>query len=223
MRTKTLLIAAAALAATVISSQAQVYSGVVGYVNVTAPSGKFVFLNNPLTTGNDVISNVVQNVPGGTTVNIWNGSGFDVLQYTALSHTWKQGTTATNTYPLPPGKGFFLTASANTNVTFVGSTLISPGSDESITNGLSTSLNAVGALVPISDVVTNAATFGLLVAGGSTLQQWSVPNQTFSVFQYSSLSHVWKQGTTVTNPVIGVAEGFFIQPASATNWVITLP
>jgi hypothetical protein len=222
MRTKTLLIAAAALAATVISSQAQVYSGVVGYVNVAAPSGQFVFLNNPLTTGNDVISNVVQNVPGGTTVDIWNGSGFDLLTYSALSHSWKIGTLATNTYPLPPGKGFFLTASANTNVTFIGSTLISPGSGASITNTVVNSLQAVGNLIPISDAVTNASTFDLLVPGGTTLQQWSVANQTFSLFTYSSLSHNWKIGTSITNPVIGVAEGFFIQPPTTTNWVETL-
>lgn len=222
MRTKTLLIAAAALTATVISSEAQVYSGVVGYVNVTAPAGKFVFVANPMTTGNDVISNVVQNVPGGTTVDIWNGMGFDLLTYSALSHSWKIGTTATNTYPVPPGLGFFLTAPSTTNVTFVGSTLISPGTGASITNVLPNTLQAVGNLIPVSDVITNTATFNLVVPGGTTLQKWSVANQQFTLFTYSALSHTWKVGTTATNPIIQPAEGFFIQPPATTNWVETL-
>ncbi len=52
MRTKTLLIAAAALAATVISSEAQVYSAnVVGYVNVVLQGG-YNLEANPFDDGN---------------------------------------------------------------------------------------------------------------------------------------------------------------------------
>jgi hypothetical protein len=222
MRTKTLLIAAAALAATVISSQAQVYSGIVGYASVSAQPGQYIFVANPMTTGNDVISNVLQNLPGATTAEIWNGAGFDVLTYSALAHAWKLGTLATNTYPLPPGTGFFLqnTTVAITN-TFVGTVLAANGG--SVTNSLGTAVNAIGSLLPISDTVTNTATFDLQVGGASTLQQWSVANQHFAVFTYSALAHTWKQGTATTNPVIGVAEGFFLQPSAATNWVQTLP
>jgi hypothetical protein len=224
MRTKTLLIAAAALAATIISSEAQtpVYSGnVVGYVSVPTPSGQFIFMNNPLTTGNDVISNVVQNVPGGTTADVWNGSGFSLFTYSALSGHWKQGSTIVDTTPLPPGVAFFLTTPTATNVTFVGTVVAPTGG--TATNALTTALSPVGALVPISDVVTNPATFNLQVAGGSTLQQWNIPNQQFSLFTYSALSHSWKIGSTATNPIIGVGEGFFIQSATATNWVQALP
>ena len=223
MKTKTLLIAAAALAATVISSEAQVYSGVVGYVSVAAQPNQFIFVNNPLTTGNDVISNVLQNLPGGTTAQIWNGSGFSTYTYSALQHHWKQGTSIADTTPLAPGVGFFLNnaTTAITN-TFVGSVVAaSPGA--SVTNAITTSLEPYGALVPISDVVTNAGTFDLLVSGGTSLQQWSVANQQFSTFTYSALQHTWKVGTAATNPVIGVAEGFFLQTTTPTNWVQTLP
>lgn len=223
MRTKTLLIAAAALAATVISSQAQVYSGVVGYVNVSAQPNQFIFVNNPLTTGNDVISNVLQNLPGGTTAQLWNGSGFSTYTYSALQHHWKLGTAVADTTPLPPGVGFFLNNStaAITN-TFVGSIVAtSPGA--SVTNALANTLEPYGALIPFSDVVTNAATFDLLVSGGTSLQKWSVPNQLFVTYTYSALQHTWKVGTAATNPVIGVAEGFFLQTSTPTNWVQTLP
>jgi hypothetical protein len=218
---KTLLIAAAALVAGVISSEAQVYSAnIVGYVNVTAPAGAFVLTANPLTTGDDVLSNVVQNVPGATSVDIWNGTGFSLYTYSALSHSWKQGTQNADNTPLPPGVGFFLKASSATNITFVGNVV--PASGSSVTNVLGVGLYPVGSLTPYADVVTNAATFNLQVAGATTLQQWSIPNQQFALFTYSALSHTWKQGSTPTNPVINVAEGFFISPSTATNWVQTL-
>jgi hypothetical protein len=92
MRTKTLLIAtAAALAAGIISSQAQVYSqNIVGYVNSPLTKG-YVNVANPLDiTGGNSLTNLFNNPvaggPGGpnggsgpldfTTVLIWNGAGY---------------------------------------------------------------------------------------------------------------------------------------------------
>ncbi len=62
---KTLLIAAAALVAGVVSSEAQVYSAnIVGYVNVTCPAGAQVLVSNPLDDGtnqaNDLLSHIAQ-------------------------------------------------------------------------------------------------------------------------------------------------------------------
>jgi len=104
MRTKTLLIAAAALAAGVISSQAQpVYSAnIVGYVNQTAGKN-FNAFSVPLDlAGGNTLTNIIQNIPdtnptdpnyqGGiydyTTVYIWNGSGYTI--YT-LDSGWPTG------------------------------------------------------------------------------------------------------------------------------------
>ena len=54
MRTKTLLIAAAALAVGILASSAQTYSqNVVGYVNVTLGDNAFWFLGNQLINGSD--------------------------------------------------------------------------------------------------------------------------------------------------------------------------
>jgi hypothetical protein len=88
---KTLLIAAAALAASVISSQAQVYSqNIVGYVNGTLAPG-YVNVAVPLDiSGGNSLTNIFQNpVVGGfggpnggtgpldfTTVLLWGGTGF---------------------------------------------------------------------------------------------------------------------------------------------------
>jgi hypothetical protein len=79
---KTLLIAAAALAAGVISSQAQVYSqNIVGYVNQSLPTG-FTLIANPLdATGGNNVTNVISNPTGaldGSKIYLWTGTTFTV-------------------------------------------------------------------------------------------------------------------------------------------------
>ena len=98
MRTKALLIAAAAFAATVISTEAQVYSqNIVGYVNATVGSG-FNNVATPLdiSSGNS-LTNVFPNPVNAstgygpidfTTVYVWNGAGYSV--YTIDSY-WSTG------------------------------------------------------------------------------------------------------------------------------------
>ena len=85
---KTLLIAAAALAAGVISSQAQVYSqNVVGYINITTPAGGYSFVANQLTNGNNNVNNVLNsglvsdpNALTNSTLYVWNDGGYDIFQ-----------------------------------------------------------------------------------------------------------------------------------------------
>ena len=92
--TKTLLVAAAALAATVVASKAQtVYSqNVVGYVNVTCPGNAFTLLANQLDFGpgsnnvNNVLSSgpISASAPAGyaqSVLLVWTGSGFGFLDY----------------------------------------------------------------------------------------------------------------------------------------------
>lgn len=72
MKTKTLLIAAAALAAGVITSQAAVYSqNIVGYVNIVTYSNSFNFIANQLNNGDG--SNNVQNVLANSTGSFVSG------------------------------------------------------------------------------------------------------------------------------------------------------
>jgi hypothetical protein len=223
MKAKTLLAAAAALALGAISSQAQVYSqNIVGYVNVVCPANAYVFLANPLTTGNDVLTNVLTGVPGATTLSYWNGAGWTTYTYSALAGHWKNGAIVVDNQRLAPGVGFFLHAASQFTNTFVGACVASSGGGTA-TNSLATGFAPVGSPIPYGDVVTNLATFNLQVAGASTLEKWDISNQKFQpTFTYSALSHTWKQGATVTNPVINVGEGFFVSPAVPTNWVQTL-
>lgn len=87
MRTKTLLLSAAAVAAGVASLKAQsnVYSlNVVGYVNVNLPAG-FNMIQNPLDDGaGNIVTNCFDNMskglgvslPPGTSLYPWAGSTY---------------------------------------------------------------------------------------------------------------------------------------------------
>ncbi len=85
MRTKTLLIAAAALAAAVTSSNAQstVYSqNVVGYVNTVLPGGSALSLvSNPLNGTTNSANTILPALVGGESVLVWSGTGYYFYQY----------------------------------------------------------------------------------------------------------------------------------------------
>jgi hypothetical protein len=89
MRTKTLLIAAAALAVGIISSEAQVYSqNVVGYVNITVTNHTYALIANQLDTGSNTLDNVLPSgaVSGSTTILYWdavNGGYKTFIYYNA--------------------------------------------------------------------------------------------------------------------------------------------
>lgn len=124
MRTKTLLMTAAALAAGVISSQAQgtVYSqNVVGYVNLSVAAGQLQMYANQLDTGSNTLDNVFSGtglVSTKTSILEWNGVGYN--QYTYLNCAdspsspgvagWYSltGNEVGGTNYIQPGQGFFL-------------------------------------------------------------------------------------------------------------------
>ena len=84
MRTKTLLIAAAALAAGVITSQAQpVYSqNVVGYVNQVIPgNGAQSLIVNPLQNTTNGVEQILTGLQGGENILLWSGSGYYIYNF----------------------------------------------------------------------------------------------------------------------------------------------
>jgi hypothetical protein len=218
MKTKTLLIAAAALVAGVISSRAQVYSvNVVGYANQYSGATSYL-LANPLDSGNNTLTNLFPSVPGASTISVWNGSGYTQYKFTA-GH-WKVGTTVSDSVLLPPGQGFFFTPSVAYTNTWVGSVVANAGNNWTVTNSLTTSQQLVGSLIPYADSITNTQTVNLLVAGASTISKWNVGSQTYTLYKFTAGQ--WKIGSTVSVPSLGVGEGFFITPTASTNWVEVL-
>jgi uncharacterized protein YukE len=130
MRTaKTLLIAAAALAATVTASQAQtVYSqNVVGYINITVTNGTAAMGANQLDTGSNTLNNVFQTgaISQKTLLQEWNGAGYNTYTYFNCADSplgnsgWYNGSGVevglTNLVPI--GYGFFIHNSAASTIT----------------------------------------------------------------------------------------------------------
>jgi len=105
---KTLLIAAAALAAGVISSEAQVYSqNIVGYVNVPINGGNALsMIGNPLQYINgaqtNYASSVLSGMVGGETLYVWKGNGYYAYSYAGVNTGTGLGY-ASDWYDLNPG------------------------------------------------------------------------------------------------------------------------
>jgi len=152
MRTKTLLLTAALVAAGVASSMAQsnVYSlNIVGYVNIPVQKGKLYMLNNPFDTGtgNNITNVLIQPYTGGTNdvPNPANDYGWDgtilfayhqlgfsgyVTEEYASGFGWFPGSgdpgdaNGNSTLTLPPGVGFWIEPTTNSTLTFTGSVVL---------------------------------------------------------------------------------------------------
>jgi hypothetical protein len=224
MRTKILLTAAAALVAGLVSSNAQVYSAnVVGYVQVGYPAGKLIFSDNPLTTGHDVLTNVLTSTTGSSAMYYWTGTSWASYTYSGPQKKWLSGAVDVSNTNLPPGLGFFIQAGgAGFTNTYVGSVVAATGGGKA-TNALFAGYQPVGEVVPYGDIVTNVNTVNLTVGGSSVLVTWNVAGQTYDPsYTYSGPQHVWKQGAVTANPTIVPGQAFWIAPTIATNWVQTL-
>jgi hypothetical protein len=204
MRTKTLLAAAAMLAAGFATSLAQsnVYSlNVVGYVNRTYDAG-FHMIANPLNTANNAVSNLFPNPPLFTTIYKFTGGAF-VTPNTFLG-AWSDPVQALN-----PGDGAFINIPAGPDYTntYVGEVL-----QGSLTNTLIPGFNMVGSKVP--------------QAGTLQTQLGLTPGLFDTVYQFSDATHAYLTPNTFLGawgngePTIGVAEGFFYNNGNPANdWV----
>src|SRR4051794_16433909 len=118
MRTKTLL-CAAALAAGVASSIAQVYSlNVVGYVNVPLyGGGQYNMVANPLNNTNNNITNLFSHASEGDTIFRWDKDAYD---FAGVQPTYSAGHWG-NPFVLNPGEGiWYINNNADYTNTFVG-------------------------------------------------------------------------------------------------------
>jgi hypothetical protein len=206
MRTKTLLIAAAALAATIISSEAQtpVYSAnIVGYINVTNVGGQFTLLNNPLDNGTNTLNSLFPSVPTGSQVQIWNGTGFN--SSTKLGANWSPNST------IAVGQGFFLKLAASGTNTFAGSVVVQSGG--SVTNNLTAGVFAlVGPAIPFADTL-GSTNINLQLPTGSQVQVWNGTGFNSS----TKLGANWSPNLTILP-----GQGLFVKSTTSTNYVESL-
>lgn len=208
MRTKILLAAAAALAAGVMASNAQVYSAnVVGYVTVTSAGGAYSLLANPLDNGSNTLASLVT-APTGSHALIWTGTTFTGSTKTPTS--WSPNPV------VAPGQGFFLQPTGVNPVTntFVGNVIAAPGGG-TVTNSLAGgAYSLVGSPIPFSEALAGT-NINLGIPTGSHVLVWNGSTYTGSTKTPTSYS---------PNPTITPGEGFFVQPTGTSpyQWVQTL-
>jgi len=231
MRTKTLLLSAAALVAGLATSQAQVYSqNVVGYATLTLNPNNYCLIAPTLDvdgtgTNGSITSVLGTNCAVNTIVYAWNGSGFDSLGYSVVrgqgtAPIWNIAGVPDSTYPLNCGEGFWIVDPSDASVTVSGNVL-----QGSLVNKFMPSQNNYGL---ISDQVP--------LAGGLTSVLGYQPTENdiayiyngsgFNEFTYAPLgrggSVVWQYNGASNEPQISVGEGFWIVPAGATpSWTQT--
>lgn len=217
MRTKKLLLMAAVGLVATATSFAQIYSvNAVGYVNVTVPAdgAKLALLANPLNNGDNRLNTVLPlgDANVGSTVFLWDEGAQNYL-----SDTWfGAGLGWINNYSVPPGTGFFLQATdpspQGLNITFVGEVpqgqLVNP-----LPAGPNLGLKA--SIVPQAGTVQAQLAF----PGESldTIYQWNAASQSYDAFTCFG-GGLWLP----SEPVVQVAEGFFVQKGTGNNqlqWV----
>jgi hypothetical protein len=232
---KTLLIAAAALAAGVISSQAQVYSqNVVGYVNLPLTNGVIALVAPALDADgngtNNTIGSIFPTPTLGDTVYIFNGTGYDVLNYKAVgtghpvvyTTNWFNGVTASATYKINPGASVFYLPAATETVTMTGTVL----QGTNLVNTYFPAANSIQLLssqVPIAGGLTSV--LGYKPTLGDTVYIYN--NGGYDTYNYKAVGSGhpvvyttnWFVGVTPSEPVINVGQGFWLLPAASTNWV----
>jgi hypothetical protein len=247
---KTLLIAAAALAGSIISSEAQVYSqNVVGYANIGTPVGGHEYLITcPFAVG---VSNGINEIFGSTLspnsqLLIWNGTGYNVALYDPTygpgQPVWYQQDDSTPLVPLPTlptGEGFFLIPNAPITNVFAGAVSINVGSSNQLVLPTGGHEYLVASVVPYAGAVTN----GISSTGGPNLNGLSPNTQLlfwngtgFNTALYDNTygpgAPLWYQQddstpyvdpTTGQNtPSIAVGQGFFLVPNAPYTWTTGL-
>ena len=215
MRTKTLVLAVAALTACALTASAQsnVYSlNIVGYVNtVFKGASAYTLAANPLVAPtNDLVSLVGTALPNKSQVVVFDGVNYTTS--TKASGSWN-----TN-LALPVGVGFFVKNSSATDITntFVGNVLTGiPG-----TNSASVPLgySLVGSPLPVGGLLTDTGNNTLNLGGVLANKSQVVIYDNAGAGTYTTATKA--SGSWNTNLLLSVGQGFFIKAATAgSNWV----
>jgi hypothetical protein len=218
MRTKTLIIAAAALAAGILASSAQTYSqNIVGYVNQTIPSG-LQLIANPLNNDTNGANEILAALPDGSLIYVYNAGTFTVdVVYSGIYYD----ASSFAVVPAPvlaPGTGFFLNNGGASFVnTYTGSVAVNVSATG--TNQLASGFNLSGSLLPIAGGFTTALNFN--PPDGTLLYIYNAGNWNTAVI-YSGTYYDPSTFAPLPEPQATVGQGVFINTGSSTAWTQTM-
>lgn len=206
MRTKTLLLTVALVAAGAASSMAQVYSqNAVGYINLSIPSG-FSMISNQLKPGNAnySLASLIPTPPPGTVFyKFANVGGYSQSVFDDLDLAW---TNPNMTVDLGGG-GFILSPSAFTL------TLVGDVPQGSLSTPTPLGFSVVSSQVPQAGQIQ--ASLGFTPNPGDVVYRFSnISGYSQSVFD--DLDLVWLP----SEPSVSVGEAFFVlkAPGPSTAW-----
>lgn len=212
MKTKALLLAAAAVAM-VASAQAQVYSvNAVGYVNVNLDSG-FNMVSNPLQAADNSVGALFKNIqgtiPGGLKVFVFdNATGaFKTAQWDDLDNQFIPADVAST--QITPGNGVFV---YNPGATQLKLTFVGEVPQGTLSNPLPRGFSIKASQVPQAG---KPDALGLPGQGGDKIFKFNKTTKAYNVSTFDDLDSVWVPAT----PTIEVGEAFFLYRAqSAGAW-----
>lgn len=219
MRAKTLLLIAAVGAAGMATSMAQVYSvNAVGYVNKTVPKGGFALITNPLKAATNTINALLQPVPPGFQVYIYNTTTkqFDVGTFDDLEGAFLPA--AIGNTQLLPGDGVFVknSSAADVTITFVGDVM-----QGTLTTPLKQGLSIVSSQVPQAGVITTDLglphTTEAGMSPGDQLYQFNVTTQKYDVSTFDDLENNFLPAPKA----VDVGDAVFLKLAKANTWTRT--
>jgi hypothetical protein len=223
MRTKILLLTAAASAVGIASSMGQAVFSVnaVGFVKKTIPGGFSIIanpLNNTASNGNTV-SNLFPNVPDGTTLYTFGTNGFAINSAAVIPPAGPIWDSPNDT--LLPGTGVFILNPGTTpfDVVFVGEVMqgTTPPLSNPLPQGFSLKASQVPQSAPLNDKDTNPNNdLGFPAADGDTVYLFRNNNYVINSFIGAPVN-AWDT-TDGTAPVPDVGEGFFVNKLAAANW-----
>jgi hypothetical protein len=197
MRTKTLLLTAAAIAVGITASQAQVYSvNAVGYVNKNVPVG-YSMIANPLNTTNNTIASLIPTAPNFCNLLKWNGTSFDVATY--VFGAWD-----TPAVTLNPGEGAFINTDTAFTITFVGEVM-----QGNLVNPVPAGYSIRSSQVP--------QTGGANALGLTTLQAFDNLLK-WNGTSYDVYTVLFGGAWDPSEPTIAVGESVFLNTTAATSW-----
>jgi len=228
MRTKTLLLTAAVLAAGLGASMAQsVFSvNAVGYVNVNLLHG-YNLIANPLNGTNNLISTVIPSAPDSSVLyhfdtasqHYFNTDTYFFFGACDPNNGWYDQSFNPSTTVLPPGIGFFLyNPGGSSSLTFVGD--VPQGN---LTNNIAANYGIYSSIVPQAGTLTSLgfpAQDSMVYYSYNAGAQHYNQSLTYFFFGAGDPNNGWyDQSFNPADPTPSVAEGFLLRnPGSAVAW-----